>query len=196
MDSAKKKRFVTCPIERHKDDVGQIAKCIHCGHIGIDIDSCKNCNNEMQNMKKYEEKEPPELGFAFHTYRYCKHCETVQDFGEICSTCLKNVDHPMNETVIQKCVDQKSLPRCAMLHFNKCNECLKTARFLAKHMPVKINMAKSILETVREYEALVEMDYTIDLEKTRKNKRVDYLFESKRWKSIPHRLFRKINCAV
>ena len=186
MDDSNKKRKATCPIEDTKDDVGQIGKCIYCGHIGIDIDYCKCCNNYMKNIKKYEEEEPPKLGFAFETYSYCKDCVTVQDKGKLCHHCWKDLEEPINETVIQKCVDQTSLPRCALLPFSKCTECFHNARFLAKHMPVKINMAKSILETVREYEALVEMDYTIDLKKNLKDKRVAYLFQSTRWQNILH----------
>ena len=161
-----------------------LGKCMNCGHMGDKNDDCKQCDGDMMAFPKFDPNERTEFGFDFSNYRFCENCENVQEDNKICRHCImegieKETDD-VSDIVEAKLIEQKCLPRCALQHFYKCNECLETAQFLGKQMPIEINMASNILKLVREYDALVEVGYKIHTDKKqdiKQDKRLKFLFE-------------------
>ena len=68
----------------------------------------------------------------------------------------------------KKLKEQKSLPHCAQLDYNRCSECFETATYLEKQLPRDIMMASTIIRLTREYDFLVEFGFKVNLNKAQK----------------------------
>ena len=157
-----------------------MGKCVECGHMGHVKLPCMQCKGDSMQLLEESNKDV-ELGFTYGYHRYCRHCKNVQEDGKLCRDCFTKLGEEfetvkVSETEEKELIDQKCLPRCALQHFNKCNDCLETAKYFGNNFPVEINMASNILTLCREYDALVELGYKINIDK-KQDIKTRFLFE-------------------
>ena len=194
-DDPDKKRDRKSPSTKHSTPTNErpnspcLGKCIECGHMGKMKLDCKQCEGEMWALCDFDEDGSVEKGFDFSDYIFCEECLEVKlsrnqhtrNF-KICPKCFQDGWECQTEAVpgseVEKqCREQKCLPRCALVPFNKCNDCLETADFLGSNMPVEINMASNILTLCRAYDALVERGYNLSFDKKQRQKKTKFLFK-------------------
>ena len=153
---------------------GHLGKCQECGHMGHAHLLCKQCEGQMDVLSEADDDNPDFMGFCFENYWICGFCKNVEidingEKKDCCSKCRKagltNSMHCPYFEENEELKDQKCLPLCAQVSVNRCNDCFNIANYFGQQFPRCINMASSIIILTREYDALVEIGYKINLDK-------------------------------
>ena len=116
-------------------------------------------------------------GIHEYEYRVCETegCDNIERSFAEDKPCLRCIESGINAKLVHPDIyafkmvrDQKSLPRCALLSYNKCIECFETATYFEKQIPRTIMMSSAILDVTREYDVLVEKGYKVSFDKNQK----------------------------
>ena len=178
MDESDKKRKVSTASKTSASTKGKthcakgfLAVCQECLHVGLECFPCAQCNNlDMEIIKKINTEIPLDRGICYKSYHHCAKCFTVESLRQnptrICSKCLMAGTVVMMENLTEdakeKFKNNKYLPPCAQLKYNKCMDCFEAASYLGSYLPCKINEAVTIIEVTRSFDALLETGYELD----------------------------------
>ena len=147
---------------------GRLAQCVQCGHIGLDTHNCKQCEDERMHVLEFA---PVSYGVCCMEYVVCPECKYAEKLDEEqeekdCVKCMQSgKKSKLMNVYVEKLQEQKFLPRCAQLPFNKCVECFDTAKYYERHLPKLLLMTSTVLRLTRNYEFLVEFGYKVNFNK-------------------------------
>ena len=160
------------------DCLGRCDDCLHIGCISLD---CKQCGGNMNKLPIYEsddsEDEDPD-NTGLEDYRFCVECKSIAKNQVNCIVCLKEGDtikmQKLPPSVEEDLMRHKTLPRCALVTYNRCQPCYHTAIYLSNQLRHEIIMKKCVRDVIREYECMVENDLAINVETNHGSKKARF----------------------
>ena len=127
--------------------------------MGPDNRACKQCEAiTVAVLADHSEVDPHFIGFCETEYLICEVCGNavkMKEEGKECLICIKNGsnrNNNINKMVKPKVLEQrllkqqKCLPRCAQICYNKCLECLDRAEYFERQLPRPILTESSVLK--------------------------------------------------
>ena len=104
---------------------------------------------------------PPLYGGRMGTFDFSNkgQCFACKKIGPLDDPCVYGCQHMTYERLCHKTVqdlgDQQILPRCALVNFSRCELCKVIANRLSRMLSTEVNMASSVLKTIRAYDTMV-----------------------------------------
>ena len=156
------KRHASLPPQREKKTRTEccLGRCSICKSLGLLHEPCAYCETASnESMEIIPRIMPSSYGtLDFSKYGQCFQCDKIGFLNRPCGDgCLDMVYEALSGKASFNLWRQKIFPPCALLKFSSCKLCQSVAHKLSKMFSQEVNMASSILETVRAYESMVKV---------------------------------------